>query len=150
MKVSSSIHIDGSREEIWKVISDIDHADQNISSIEKVEILERAGNTLEGLRWRETKKFFGKNSTEVIWISESQENYYYETLSKHHGVAYVSRMIITDDGDGELLTMEYHSTPVTVLGKLENLIFGRSMASSTEDSIKQDLKDIKHVVERTH
>ncbi|MCT4632188.1 MAG: SRPBCC family protein [Firmicutes bacterium] len=150
MKVSSSVHIDGSREEVWKVISDIEHANENISAIEKIEILEEAGESLEGLKWRETRKMFGREATEVMWVSDSEENYYYETLAKSHGMAYVSKMTITDDDSGETLTMEFHSTPMNFWGRLGELIFGRSMTTSLNKSIKQDLEDIKHVVERMH
>lgn len=50
MIVKVQIAINGSREAIWRVVTDIENASEAISGIEKIEILEQPKNGLVGLK----------------------------------------------------------------------------------------------------
>jgi len=147
MKVSVSIPIKGTKEDIWSVITDIEHSEQNISGINKIEILEKSESQLNGLKWRETRTMFGKEATEVMWITESELNKYYKTRAESHGMIYISTMSIESADDGEVLTMGFEGEAQSFVGKIMGVIFGGLMKSSTEKALMKDLEDIKGVVE---
>ncbi len=107
MKVQVSIPIKASKESIWNVISDIENAEKNITGIEKVEVLEKPDDGLNGLKWRETRTMFGKEATEVMWVTDSEPNRFYKTRAESHGMIYVSTMEIESGEDHEVLTMSF-------------------------------------------
>ena len=90
MIVEAQVAINVSREAVWARITDIEHAATTISSIEKVEILERPKTGLVGLKWRETRKLFGKTATETMWITDAVENESYKTGTESHGFRYMA------------------------------------------------------------
>ena len=149
MKCTVSLPINGSKEDIWNVITDIEHSEQNISAINKIEVLEKP-EKLNGLKWKETRTMFGKEATEVMWITESEENHYYKTRAESHGMVYVSSMSIEDEGDHEVLIMGFEGEAQSFGGKVMNMLFGKMMMSSMEKAIMKDLEDIRNVVEHLH
>ena len=150
MKCSVSIPIEGTKEDIWNVITDIEHSEANISAINKIEVLEHSESELNGFKWRETRTMFGKEATEVMWITESEKNHYYKTRAESHGMIYVSTFTIDTEKDHEILTMGFEGEAQSFMGKVMNTVFGRMMMSSTEKAIMKDLEDIKNVVEHHH
>jgi len=147
MKVQVSIPIKASKESIWNVISDIENAEKNISGIEKVEVLEKPDEGLNGLKWRETRTMFGKEATEVMWITDSQPNRFYKTRAESHGMIYVSTMEIESGEYDEVLTMKFEGEAQSFMGKLMSTIFAPLMNSSTKKAMFKDLEDIKKIAE---
>jgi hypothetical protein len=147
MKIKSVQPIDGSREKIWKVITDISHASENINAIEKVEILEMPPEGIVGLKWRETRTLFGKSASEVMWITEAVKNEYYKTRAESHGSVYTTQLSISGSGTHHVLTMEFESEARTIGGKLMAVIFGMIFKNATKKAFISDLLDIKKVVE---
>lgn len=147
MKVKAQIRINAPKEIIWGVITDIEHSDNNISGIKKIEILERpkAGNV--GLKWRESREMFGKEATEDMWITEEKVNSYYQTRAESHGSVYISRLSIDEKTDHCMLTMEFKGESNTLGAKVGNFIFSGMLKKSTEKALFVDLEDIKKVAE---
>lgn len=149
MKMSAQVSIQGSREEIWKVITDIENCTDRISGIEKIEILERPESGLVGLKWRETRTLFGKTATEVMWITDVVENQSYDVRAESHGSVYESRLSIGEEGDNHILKMDFDGQPQTLLAKLMMITMGWMFKGATEKALKQDLEDIKAAVEKS-
>jgi len=63
MLVEAQVTIHAPKPAVWAAITDIEHAAETISGIEKIEIVEKPANGLVGLRWRETRMLFGKPAT---------------------------------------------------------------------------------------
>ena len=82
MRVQARVCIDGTKEEIWQVITDIEGSEKTIGAIEQIEILEKPASGLIGLKWRETRTMFGKTATEVMWITDVKENGYYQDIQQ--------------------------------------------------------------------
>lgn len=146
MKAYAEIIVKAPKEAIWAVICDIDHCDTNISGIQKVEILERPDHGMVGLKWRETRTMFGKEATEVMWITEAEENSYYKTRAESHGSIYISRMGIIEQGNHCVLSMGFEGVALTFGAKVGYAIFSKMMAKSTEKALLVDLEDIRKVV----
>lgn len=148
MKIKVEQPITSSREKIWKVITDIDNAAGTISAIEKIEVLNKPARGLEGLKWRETRTLFGKTATEVMWITEAEENQYYKTRAESHGAVYTTNLSISGSGNSHVLAMEFESQAQTTGGKLLAAVFGTLFRNATKKAFIQDLQDIKKAVEQ--
>jgi len=147
MKLSVDTTIQAPRERVWQIISDIENAGQNISGIEKIEVLE-PGNGLLGLKWRETRTLFGKQATEVMWITDVDEERSYRTRAESHGMVYRTTLALADEGEGTRLTMEFGGEAQTLGARALALTMGWMMKGATVKALQKDLEDIKAVAER--
>lgn len=147
MEVSARVKVNASKEAIWSVIKDIDNAPKNISGIVSVEVLERPTEGLVGLKWREQRVMFGKEAYETMWVTDSEENSFYQTRAESHGAIYISKMLIEDNGDSCVLEMSFKAEALTFGAKVGNFVFSGMMKKSTEKALFEDLKDIKKVAE---
>ncbi len=147
MKMEVRIPINGSKEDIWKVITDIENATSNISGIEKVEILDHPKDSLVGLKWIETRTMFGKTATETMWVTEAEDNHYYQTRAENHGAIYISRLEISEENGQNFLSMSFDGQAQSFGARIMSAIFGFLMKGATKKMIQQDLEDIKKVVE---
>lgn len=139
--------INASPEAVWKVITDIDNAPNNISGIETVEILERQDSAFVGLKWRETRIMFGKEATEVMWITDARENTSYSTRAESHGSTYITHFELQPEGAQTRLVMTFDGQAQTFGAKLMSAIMGIFFKGATIKALEKDLSDIKAAVE---
>jgi hypothetical protein len=146
MIVEAKININGSKEAVWNVITDIDNAADFISGIEKIEIVERPASGLFGLRWRETRMYFGSLATVEKTITDAAENEYYKTSAEDSGFLFLTTMRISESGDVVVLTSSHDSRPQGFVAKLKStpMIFFKGVIRK---ALMQDLNDIKAAVE---
>jgi len=147
MNAFVEVNINGTKEAIWNVISDIKNSDKNISGIQKIEILKEATDGIIGLKWRETRIMFGKEATEDMWITHAESNSYYKTRAESHGAVYLTTMKIEEKENHCTLSMAFESESVSFMAKIMNVVFGGMMKKSTEKALLEDLNDIKNIVE---
>ncbi|MGB5402113.1 MAG: SRPBCC family protein [Thermoanaerobaculia bacterium] len=147
MQIRVQVSINGSREEIWKVITDIETSVDKISAIDAIEILDKPESGLVGLKWRETRTMFGKSATEVMWITDVVENESYDVRAESHGMVYLSRLSISQEGDSHILSMDFGGEAQTFMGKLMSVTMGVFFKGATQRALLQDLEDLKAVVE---
>lgn len=147
MEIQVQVPITGSKEAIWKVITDIEHAQENISGIEKVEVLEKPSEGLVGLKWIETRTLFGKTATETMWITEAVPYSHYKTRAENHGAIYLSEMRITEVGGETFLNMGFKSQAQNFGARVMSRLMGPLFKNATKKAMVRDLEDIKAVVE---
>lgn len=147
MEFKTEIQINANKEKVWSVMSDIENAKDNIDAIQSIEILEKPTDGMVGLKWKETRTLFGKEATEVMWITEAAENQYYQTRAESHGAIYISRLWIEDNEQGSRLNMSFNGTPVTFGAKLMSAVMGWMFKNATVKALKKDLENIKTVAE---
>jgi len=150
MKLKAEIIIDGTKEQIWQVITDIEGSIDRISAIEKIDILDKPVSGMLGLKWEETRTMFGKSATEIMWITDVVENEYYQTRAESHGAIYKSRLQIEESGDKSKLTMEFEGEAQSAFAKIMSFLTGFMFKSATEKALQEDLKDIKAYVEKSN
>jgi carbon monoxide dehydrogenase subunit G len=150
MNLKAEIIINGTKEQIWQVITDIEGSIDRISAIEKIDILDKPESGMLGLKWEETRTMFGKSATEIMWITDVVENEYYETRAESHGAIYKSRLHIEESGDQSKLTMEFDGEAQSAIAKIMSFLTGFMFKSATEKALQEDLKDIKAYVEKTN
>src|SRR6476619_2583545 len=147
MLVEVQININGSRNAIWSVISDIENSAETISGIEKIEILEKPAKGLVGLKWRETRMLFGKPATAEKWITDATENEFYKTRAESDGFIFLSTTRISENGSGMTLASSHDSQPQGIVAKLMSIPMSLLFKGVAKKALLQDLKDIKAAVE---
>lgn len=147
MEARASIVINSNKEVIWAVICDIENSDKNISGIIHVEVLNKPKKGIIGLKWREARTMFGKEATEVMWITDAVTNQYYKTRAESHGAIYVSTLSIEPRGEACVLSMAFEGEAVSFGAKVGNFLMGKMMMKSTKKALLVDLEDIKRAVE---
>jgi carbon monoxide dehydrogenase subunit G len=147
MNLHVQVSIDAPRSDVWRQITDIEHAAYFISGIEKVDILEKPRDGLVGLTWQETRTMFGKTATETMRITDAKDAESYDTEASSHGSLYHSRMAISEERGATRLSMHFDATPQTVGAKLMWALTGFMFRGATRKALQQDLEDIKFAVE---
>ena len=148
MKVSTSIEISKPKEDVWKVITDIENAQGRISSIIAIEVLEKPEAGFVGFKWKETRKMFGKEATEIMWVTDSVENEYYSTRAESHGSIYVSRLSLAESAGITTLTMSFSGEAQSLVARILSALMGVIIKSSMEKELQKDLVDIKNYLEQ--
>jgi hypothetical protein len=147
MLVEAQININASRSAVWAAMTNIENAADILSGVEKIEVVEKPANGLVGMRWRETRMYFGSLATVEKHITEAVENEYYKTRAEDSGFVFLSTMSTSDSGDGVTLTSSHDALPQGFVAKLKSLpmIFFKGVIRK---ALTQDLNDIKVVVEQ--
>ena len=148
MKVSASISINSLQSKVWKLITDIKNSANLITAIEKVEILEQPKAGLVGLKWRETRKMFGKEATEVMWITDAVDGESYLTRAESHGAIYVSGLSLREENGKTILTQTFEGQAVSFGAKVMSALMGWMIKGSTRKAFEKDLQDIKAAAEK--
>lgn len=148
MNIEVSTRIRAPREKVWKAVTDIENAVNTISAIEKIVVLERPSDGIVGLKWRETRKLFGKTAEETMWITDARDNESYTTRAESHGSVYTTIVSLGDAGGSTELSMRFGAEPVTPGAKIMWALTGFLFKGATAKALMQDLEDIKKAVER--
>ncbi|MFT5862510.1 MAG: carbon monoxide dehydrogenase subunit G [Flavobacteriales bacterium] len=147
MTLSEEIQIHANKEAVWAVISDIKNAQQTVSGIQSLEILEKPVHGLVGLKWKESRKMFGKIAFETMWITEAVENKCYKVEAVSHGSEYLSTVTIQEDNEHCILRMTFKTTPFSTGAKVMSGIMSGLLKKLMKKLIKQDLQDLKSAIE---
>ena len=147
MEVRAELMIDSSKTAIWQVISNIEESPKNIEGIDKIELLNKPQEGLVGLKWKEYRTMFGREATEIMWITDAEQDRYYKTRAESHGSIYISTMKIEEEGDRCRLMMIFEGQAITFGARISFFVFSRMMRKSLESTMLKDLEDIKKVVE---
>jgi uncharacterized protein YndB with AHSA1/START domain len=147
MIVEVQVNIKGSRSAVWAAITNIENTAKFISGIEKIEVVEKPANGLVGLKWRETRMYFGKPVTVEIWITDAVEIEFYKTRAESDGYLFLSTMSLSESGDGVTLTSSHDYKPQSIAAKLKSISMFL-FKGMIRKILQQDLNDIKSAVER--
>ncbi|MFT3917458.1 MAG: SRPBCC family protein [Anaeromyxobacteraceae bacterium] len=147
MIVEAQVTMNGTRAAVWSAVSDIRGAADILSGVQKIEILEKPATGLVGLRWRETRLFFGESAAVEKWITAAVEGELYETRAELDGFVFITNLGLSGiDGD-VVVTSSHETRPQGLLAKVKSLpmIFFRGVLRK---AILEDLDDLKRFVER--
>ena len=147
MIVEAQVTINGSKAAIWAAITNIENASEIISGIERTEVLEKPANGLVGLRWRETRMYFGKPAAVEKRITDAAENEFYKTRAESDGFVFLSTMSISESSGGVTLTSSHDSKPQGIVAKLKSIPMPL-FKGMVKKALLQDLNDIKSAVEK--
>ena len=148
MDIEVDIRIGKPKEVVWSAITNIENFSSMISGIIDLNVLNQPEDGLVGLKWTETRKMFGKEASETMWITESVENVYYCTRAESHGSVYVTKLSLKESGTNTLLTMSFAAKAQTLAIKIISACMGVFIKSSMRKLLRKDLEDIKRHVEQ--
>lgn len=131
-------------ERVWDVLTDVAHADRTLSGVERVEMLTE-GPYRVGTEWRETRRMFGKESTEQMRVTAVEAPRHTVVEADSSGVHYVTEFTLTSVGDeATRLSMTFAATQAetnAVQRALWRLVGGLG-AKATGKVMAKDLEDI--------
>lgn len=133
---------------VWRVITDLDRAADVLSGVVKIERLEGVGYDV-GVRWRETRRMFGKEVTEEMWVSAVDEPRSTTVSSESAGTVYTSVFTCEPSELGTVLSVDFSGrTESPSLGqRVAWALFGKMGLKASETALKQDLADIATAAE---
>ena len=138
-------HVKAERSAVFQAFVDIEHAADRIDAIKAIEIVSEQKSGL-GMRWRETRTMFGKETTEEMEISEFTENQSYSVVGVSCGTEILSRFTFEDaDGDTQV-TFTIDAKPLTIFAKLMSPLC-MFMTGPIKKAIEGDMNAIKDFVE---
>lgn len=148
MKIAAQINISSTKENVWKTITDVQHFPKILKGVENIEILEKPANGLIGLKWKETRMYFGKPAAIDKWITESYTFESYKTRAELDSFIFITTLTISEDGGCLRLTNIHETIPIGILAKIKSIpmIFFKNILKKT---IKEDLSDLKNAVEQS-
>lgn len=147
MLVQAQIPIHGTKEAVWSAITNIRKAPEIIRGIEKIEILHQPADGLIGLKWKETRMYFGKPAAIDKWITEATPQVMFKTRAEMDDYVFITTMRLDETPDGILLTSTHETQPQGWFAKLKSLpmVLFKGMLKK---AIMEDLKDIKAAAEK--
>lgn len=148
MNISVSVVIERSKADVWSAITDIENAHVMVSEILSLEVLEKPDEGIVGLKWKETRKMFGKAASETMWITDAYEDDYYCTRAESHGSVYLTKMSITKiETNKSELTMSFAAEAQSRMVKIVSAVMGVFVSKSMKKMLLKDLEDIKKYIE---
>ncbi|MDH3694662.1 MAG: SRPBCC family protein [Gammaproteobacteria bacterium] len=149
MQISESIEIVKPTAIVWLAITGIENSSDWISNIISIEIIEKPKKGVVGLKWKEIRKFCGKEVTEVMWVTDSVEHDYYCSRAESHGSVYTSRISLKESNGVTTLTISFTGEPQTLMARFLSTIMNRFIIKSLGKELRKDLSDIKKHVEQS-
>ena len=147
MRVSVEVDIIAPKEKVWDAITNIGNSTEMISGIVALEILHQPTDGLIGLKWTETRKMFGKEASEIMWITDCEDLAYYSTRAESHGAVYISKLSIVEAGDATRLTLSFSTASDSMVAKFLASVMGVVMKRSMRKMLLNDVNDIKEFIE---
>ena len=146
MKISIVEVFEAPVERVFDVLTDVEHAADRVSGIEKIEILSEVRSGL-GLRWRETRVMFGKEATEVMDVTAYERPTLWRTEARSHGMHYVTELSLKAvDANTTEVTQTFSGTALSLGAKLMTPL-AMLAVGPTRKALRKDLLECKAVVE---
>lgn len=143
--IECNLFIQAPPERVFAVASNFAHAPEFIPGITKVEMLTE-GPVGVGTRFKETRKFMGKEATETMELTGFDPPRSY-TLGCHScGADCLSRISFQPEGQGTRLTFQFEMKPVSFFAKLMSPLSGL-MAGTMKKCFVGDMEAIKAAAE---
>lgn len=136
-------------ERVWAAMTDLESLPAVLTGVDAVEVL-TPGPFAVGTRWRETRRMFGKQATEEMWVTECEAPVGYVTEADNSGMHYVSEFRLAERSPGRTtVRMTFSARPQsgTRLPLLARLLGGLG-AKAVAKAIAKDLADVAASVER--
>jgi len=99
-----------------------------------------------GTKWRETRVMFGKEATEVMWVTEMNKDKNYVVEAESRGTHYRSEYTFTQQADDVLVQLTFEGIPLTFGTKIMSALFFL-FAGMTKKMLLKDMKSLKVLLE---
>ncbi len=135
---------------VFSVFTDLSHAAENITSITKLEVLDK-GPVGKGTRFRETRVVFkNKEATQEMEITAFDAPRSYTVEGTSCGVQYVTVYEFNGGQRETKVTMTTSSRPVSLIGRITGPLMGWMVKGTLEKAMAADHADLKGYCEARH
>lgn len=148
------IHLDrqiyATPDQVWNVLTDIEHAADTIRSIQNVQLLEGNGHFDVGTRWREDRTLMGHRGSEELEVVEVQKPSHFAVRTKRDRDTITMTYTLTPLGQGSTrlsLTLVDDMKARGVGSVLAWTLWGEVSMHSTRRMLTHDLDDIANAAE---
>ncbi|GGX80500.1 SRPBCC family protein [Streptomyces fructofermentans] len=132
---------------VWEAITDLAGMQDVLSGVLKVEVL-TDGAFGAGTRWRETRRMFGKDATEEMWVTLSEPTERYVVEAESHGSRYRSEWELRAEGPATTtIRMTFSAVPTGGAAGLLAKIMAPLGEKAVAKAIAKDLADVAAAVE---
>ena len=138
-------HFEAPLEMVFELLSDLEHAEENIRGIEKLELL-APGPVGAGSRFRETRMMFGTASTEEMDVTAFDPPHGYTVECESCGAQCRADYHLVSDIAGTHVRLDFIVRPISLLAKLVSP-FSRLMLRPMKKMMEADLDDLKAIAE---
>ncbi|MFN3866381.1 MAG: SRPBCC family protein [Demequina sp.] len=135
---------------VWNIITDLDGAPEVLSGVTKVERLEGEGEGYGvGVKWRETRRMFGKAATEVMWVIAADEPHTTTVSAESGGTTYSTVFLVEPIDGGTRLGVDFGGETLNASRglRIAAALFGKLGLKATQKALFQDLEDIAKAAE---
>lgn len=133
-------------ERVFAQLSDIENAAGRVPGILKIEML-TDGPVGVGTRFRETRKMFGKETTETMEFTAFEPNRMYEVGGASCGMDFRTQFHFTPDGGGTRVDVTMQTQAKTLFAKVMGACCGWMMKGTMKKCLQHDLDAMAAVVE---
>ena len=141
MELDFSTTVRAPRESVFRVFIDFGNAAQRIEGIERIELLDE-GPIRVGSKFRETRKMFGKETTEEMTVSELEENSRYLVTADTCGAHFATEFLFADHTDRTRVDVSIVTKPYSLFAKLMSPL-GKLMIGSMKKMMCADIDQLK-------
>ena len=125
--------------------TDFEHAADNVSGIERLEIL-TDGPVGKGTRFRETRIMFNREATEEMEITQWENGKSYTVEAESCGAHYSTKFTVEPQGASTLVRMDMQVRPLTMAARLMAPL-GWLMKGAVKKCVEADMDDLKQGLE---
>lgn len=147
MKITDSITINTPVEKVFETFTSLDKATERVEGITNIEILDGPAIMQVGTKWRETRVMFGKEATEVMWVTELTLNQSYTVEASSHGAKYITTYTFTSNGDSTDVQFSFEGTPLNTSARIMSIV-SKLFIGATKKALRKDLEDLKRAAEQ--
>jgi hypothetical protein len=146
MVIEVSVTINATRAAVWALVADVANHASICSGIDKLEVLTKPASGLVGLKWRETRMYFGKPAAADKWITDAGADFY-KTRAEDGGFVFTSVMRVSGTDGAVTLSTVHDSIPQTFGMKLMAIPMALFFKGVAKKALLADLNDIKKAAE---
>lgn len=133
---------------VWEALTDLRGMERVLSGVSKVDVL-TDGAFGVGTRWRETRRMFGKEATEEMWVTACEPPERYVVEAESHGTHYISEWVLRAEGpSATTVLMTFTAVASGAVASLLARILGGLGARAVRKAIAKDLDEVASAVER--
>ncbi len=85
MRIEEEIMIKAPVKEVFKVFTDLKGIEKRVTGIVSIELIEGTAKMKVGTKWKETRTLYGKEATEVMWVTALKKDQYYRVEADSQG-----------------------------------------------------------------
>lgn len=146
MNIEEEITIKAPVSKVFQAFSDLKNLEERISGIDSVEVLEGPARMDVGTKWKETRTIYGKEATEIMWVTALKNDQYYRVEADSHGTHYVTDYTFEEKGSETLVRMVFSGEAYGRTARYMRVLT-RIFDKSVRKALRKDLEELKKYIE---